>query len=198
MSNSEEPADFAEDLADAKEWEEFAVERVEELLLSTRATNVSYDERPKLQRAGIDGILTESRPSFDVKVQDYRHTDTGNLPVEVWSSIDDQVPGWFYTAESDLIVWLYKNRANTDLYHTGYLMPLRGSLVEWFNDRVGDFRRVTTRNRGMYGDEYTTVCRLAPIEEFPAEYLAEFDPRLPTDRDTPQSDLSEWAEVVDR
>jgi hypothetical protein len=192
MSSSDDPADFAEDLADAKEWEAFGVERIEELLLSTRATNVSYEDRPELQRAGIDGILTETRPSFDTKVQDYGHTGTGNLPIEVWSAIEDNDPGWFYTAESDLIVWLYKNRAKTDFYHTGYLMPLRDSLIEWFNDRVDEFRRIEKANKGMYGDEYTTICRLVPIEEFPVEYLAEFDPRLPNDRETPQATLTDY------
>jgi hypothetical protein len=192
MSDTDGRADFEADLEDALEWEQFAVDRVEELLLSTRAANVSYNDRPELQRAGIDGIVRQQQPSFDIKVQDYRHTDTGNLPIEVWSSLENCTPGWFYTAESDMIVWLYKNRAKTDLYHTGYLMPLRDGLIEWFNDRKDDFREFSKENIGMHGGEYTTCGRLVPIDEFPDAYLAQFDPRPPTDRDTPQSALGDW------
>jgi hypothetical protein len=192
MSDADDRADFEADLEDALEWEELAVDRVEELLLSARATNVSYDDRPELQRAGIDGIVRQQQPSFDIKVQDYRHTDTGNLPIEVWSSFEDNEPGWFYTAESDMIVWVYKNRVGTDFYHTGYLMPLRDGLIEWFNDRIDKFRDFSIDNVGTRGDEYTTTGRLVPIDTFPSEYLAEFDPRLPTNRETPQSNFGDF------
>ena len=192
MSGTDEPAVFEDDLAFGLEWEERASERLEEILLSVRATNVDYAKRPELQRAGIDSILGKERPTFDVKVQSNHHTDTGNLPIEVMSVVEDMEPGWFYTSDADMVVWLYENKAGTNLHHTGYLMPLRDGLIEWFNDRKDEFRRITKPNKGQYGDNYTTVCRLVPIEQFPAEYLAEFDPRLPNDRETSQSDLGEW------
>lgn len=184
--DDDEP-DFEEDLNFGKKWERIASNRLRELLPSFSIDNVDYERRPELQRAGIDTILQRDEPTLDIKTQRYKHTDTGNLPIEVWSDETGSTPGWFYTSTADLIVWVYENRAGTNLYKRGYFMPHSDALVEWFNDRYGDYHRIKKDN----GD-WTTVCRLVPIDDFPDEFLVEFDPRLPNDRETPQSDLGKW------
>lgn len=183
---------FGEQLSFGKKWEKQAKEHLQELFTAVSVSNIDYDEQPELQRAGIDVLFQQTETDIDVKTQRYKHVDTGNLPVELLSVVGDQEPGWFWEADSDLVVWVYANKADTNLYHTGYLMPLTEGLRDWVRENKDGFRAVTTETRGRYGT-YETLCRLVPISEFPSEYLVEFDPRLPTDRDTPQSDIQRWA-----
>jgi len=181
--------DFESDLEFGKRWESFASARLRELLPKFSMDNVSYDKRPELQRAGIDTIFKQRDPAIDVKTQRHHHADSDNLPIETVSAQENDTPDWFYTSEADVIVWVFPNAAGTNLYHRGYFMPHTDGLIEWFNDCITDYRRITKDN-----GEWTTACRLVPIDDFPAEYLVEFDPRLPTDRETPQSDLTKWTE----
>lgn len=191
MSNNS--ARFSEDLEFGLKWEREATDRLNELLLSVRATNIDYSDRPELQRAGIDGIMQKEQPSFDIKCQRHKYADSPNLPIEIHSVVEKGELGWFYTADSDMVVWIFPNKANTNLYHKGYLMPLHDGLRDWVRENNDQFRRFEKANSGQYGD-YTTEGYLIPIDEFPEEYLVGFDPRLPTDRETPQSDIMEWSE----
>ena len=187
-----EAAKFSEDLAFGLEWENQATERLETLLLSVRATNIDYSKRPELQRAGIDSILTQDQPTFDVKCQRHKYASSSNLPIETQSVAEKGKLGWFYTSDADMIVWIFPNKVGTNLHKTGYLMPLHDGLREWVKDEFESFRRFEKKNTGEFGD-YTTEGLLIPIDKFPTEYLVEFDPRLPTDRETPQSDIMTWA-----
>lgn len=189
MSSSDEPADFEEDLDFGQKWEAQAKDHLRELFSAVAVSNIDYHDRPELQRAGIDVLFQQSETSIDIKTQRRRYYDTGNLPIEVLSVAEKQKPGWFWEADSDLVVWVYPNQAGTNLDKTGYLMPLTEGLRDWVDDRAEDFRYISVPN-----GEYHTGCLLIPIEEFPDEYLVEFDPRLATDRDTPQSDLMEWVD----
>lgn len=179
---------FDEQLAFGKRWEQRAKTHLRELFASVAVTNIDYDTRPELQRAGIDVLFQQSETSIDIKTQRHEHIDSGNLPIEVMSVVEKQKPGWFWEADSDLVVWVYPNKPETNLYKTGYLMPLTEGLRDWFDDCAEEFRYTRIPNDG-----YHTGVRLVPINEFPEEYLVEFDPRLPTERETPQSDITEWA-----
>lgn len=188
---SKEPYDFSEQLSFGTDWEATAKEHLQELFTSISVSNISYDENPELQRAGIDVLFKQEDTKIDIKTQRFEHTQSPNLPIEVQSVMDSMEPGWFYEADSDLVVWIYPNKAKTNLHKTGYLMTLTGGLRDWFDENAEDYRFVRIKNQGKYG-EYETGCRLVPIEDFPNEYLVEFDPRLPTDRETPQSDIYRW------
>lgn len=187
-----ESFEFSEQLAFGKEWESQAKDHLQELFTSISVSNIDYDNRPELQRAGVDVLFQQESTKIDVKTQRHKYLSTGNLPIEVASVIEDEVPGWFWESDADLVVWVYPNKAATNLHKTGYLMPLTKGLRDWFDDRASDFRFVTVETTGQYGT-YHTGCRLVPTDKFPDEYLVEFDPRLPTDRETPQSDLARWA-----
>lgn len=190
---STDPYDFDEQLNFGNEWEAAAKQHLQELFTAVSVTNISYDQQPELQRAGVDVLFQQDTTTIDVKTQSSEYIDSPNLPIEVVSVMHEQKPGWFYKADSDLVVWVFENRAGTNLHKTGYMMPLTSGLRDWFDDRADDylFRRIP--NSGKYGD-YATGCRLVPIDDFPPEYLVEFDPRLPTDRETPQSDILEWVQ----
>jgi len=190
---STEPYDFGEKLSFGTDWEATAKEHLQELFTSISVSNISYDENPELQRAGIDVLFQQEDTKIDIKTQRFEHTKSPNLPIEVLSVMDSMEPGWFYEADSDLVVWIFPNKAKTNLYKTGYLMTLTDGLRDWFDKNAEDYRFVRIPNKGMYG-KYETGCRLVPIEDFPSEYLVEFDPRLPTERETPQSDIMGWVE----
>lgn len=192
MSSSDEPFDFDEQLDFGTEWEKTAKEHLQELFNAVSVSNIDYDEQPELQRAGIDVLFQQQTASIDVKTQRHRYAFTGNLPFEVLSVVEEMEPGWFIEAESDLVVWVYPNKAKTNLYKQGYLMPLTDGLRDWFKQNADGYTYKTIPNKGKYGN-YTTGIRLVKIEDLPDEYLVEFDPRLPTDRDTPQSDIMRWA-----
>lgn len=192
MSTDDDAYDFDEQLDFGTDWEATAKDHLKELFTSISVSNISYDDDPELQRAGIDVLFQQEETKIDVKTQRYEHVDSPNLPIEIVSVLESGEPGWFWSADSDLIVWVYPNKAQTNLHHVGYLMTLSEGLRDWFDSHTDDFqfRRIATE--GRYG-EYHTACYLVPIAEIPDEYLVTFDPRLPTDRDTPQSDLMRWA-----
>jgi len=183
--------DFDERLQFGNNWEERAKNHLQELFTAISVSNIDYDQRPELQRAGIDVLFQREETQIDIKTQSHEYIETGNLPVEMLSVVEDAVPGWFWDSDSDLIVWVYPNKAKTNLHKTGYLMPLTDGLRDWVDENAEQFRYIRTRTTGRYG-EYHTGCRLIPVDTFPGEYLVAFDPRLPTDRESPQSDIRKW------
>lgn len=188
--------DFDEQLAFGTDWEQRAKDHLRELFAAVSVSNIDYNEDPELQRAGVDVLFQQDETTIDVKTQRHDHIETGNLPIEMLSVVEEGVPGWFWEADSDLVVWVYPNKAKTNLYKTGYLMPLTDGLRDWVDENAEQFRYVRTETTGRYG-EYHTGCRLIPVDAFPDEYLVEFDPRLPTDRESPQSDIQRWVGETD-
>jgi len=186
-----EAFDFDEQLEFGTDWEQQAKSHLQELFTAVSVANIDYNERPELQRAGVDVLFRKDETTIDVKTQSHKYVDSGKLPIEIVSVVEQNVPGWFWDADSDLIVWVYPNKAKTNLHKTGYLMPLTDGLRDWVDERADEFRYIQTQTNGRYGT-YHTGCRLVPIDAFPSEYLVEFDPRLPTKRDTPQSDIQKW------
>lgn len=180
-----EPYSFNEQLKFGLEWEREVSDRLENILMAINAENISFDESPQMQRNGIDSILKKRDPKIDVKTQKYENTQTGNLPIEVMSVLEKQKPGWYHTTECDMVVWVGVNRTGSNLYHKGYFMPM--SVRRWLDEKLDEYRYVNIPN-----EDWTTGVRLVPIDDFPEEYLIEFDPRLPTDRETPQSDMTRW------
>jgi len=191
--STDTPSDFDEQLNFGTDWESTAKEHLKELFTSISVSNISYENDPELQRAGIDVLFQNETTKIDVKTQRHKHTNSPNLPFEVASVLEENEPGWFWEANSDLIIWIYPNKAQTNLYHTGYLMTLSDGLRNWFDETHDEYEFKSIPNSGRYG-EYHTGCYMVPIDDIPEEYLVEFDPRLPTDRETPQSDIMRWVD----
>jgi len=184
--------DFRECLQDGVEWEERLKPKLKEQIMAINVKQISFDEDPAKQLSGIDQVLTQATDlNIDVKVRDHEYYGDDVL-LETVSVVEEGIPGWFWEADSDLVVWVYPNKAKTNLHKTGYLMPLTDGLRDWVDQKAEEFRYIQTQTTGRYG-EYHTGCRLVPIDDFPDEYLVEFDPRLPTARETPQSDIMKWA-----
>lgn len=193
MSKSDEAFDFDEQLNFGNKWESAAKDHLKELFSAISVSNIDYNDRPELQRAGIDVLFQKEQTTIDVKTQSHEYAFSDNLPIEILSVVEEMEPGWFIKADSDLVVWVFPNKAKTNLYKRGYLMTLTKGLRKWFKENADDYRYQKIPNSGRYGDYHTGV-RLVKIEDIPNEYLVEFDPRLPTDRETPQSDIMRWVE----
>lgn len=191
VSKSDRAFDFDEQLTFGTKWESTAKDHLKELFSSISVSNIDYNEAPELQRAGIDVLFQKEKTKIDVKTQSHEYANSENLPIEILSVIEEMEPGWFHDAESDLVVWVFPNKAKTNLYKRGYLMTLTPGLRSWFDEHAEEYRYKRIPNTGRYGDYHTGV-RLVKIDDIPDEYLVEFDPRLPTDRETPQSDIMEW------
>jgi hypothetical protein len=132
-----------------------------------------YDTHPDLQRSGID--ITNDKYLIDVKTQAHKYTDSGNLPIEVFSVYEKSKPGWFFSSDADIIVWVYHGKGGKGLWHTGYVMPLTSDLRQWVNKYRKRWRRIRVPNDGRYG-KYNAICWLVPIDEFAEHELIPFDP----------------------
>lgn len=179
---------FDEQLEMGKRWEKDLCERLESILTKKTVRNIQYEDEPEKQRSGIDAVVSEKTPDIDVKVQRHSHLTTGNIPIETWSVKEREKRGWFYTGKSDVIAWVYKNKAGTNLHPTAYLMLKNERFIDWFEDNIHKFREVDIPN-----ESWTTVCRLVPIEEIPENYLIEFNPTLDEDKNEEQHTLLEWS-----
>lgn len=182
---------FEEQKQFGNKWESELSDRLESVLTQAKIENISFTEQPEVQRNGIDAVMHDEEPDFDVKTQSYKHRNTGNLPIETWS-VWPEKPGWFYAADSDIIAWVYENQAGNNLLSTGYFMLKDDWLVKWFNDRIEDFREVFIPNEG-----YETVVRLVPIEVVPDTHITEFNPTLTENKDTEQYELSSFDSAAD-
>lgn len=181
-------ADFNDDLAFGAEWESELSDRLESILLSVTVSNISFDNDPETQLNGIDSIVEQDDAKIDIKTEWAEYRNSPNLPIEVWSMFERQKRGWFLTSESDYIVWLRESKTGTNL-HSGFIMVLDDELREWFQDRCDSYPRREIKN-----ENWTTVIRLVPIDDFPEDKLFEFDPTLNEPVDDEQQDLSEWSE----
>jgi len=188
---SSEPYDFEEQLEFGTKWENEVKDRLESVMLSLSMQSISFDEKPEMQLAGIDHIVSKDSPAIDVKTCDHKYSNSKYVPIETMSVEEKDKPGWFFDSEADLVVFVYPNKAKTNLYKSGYMMPLKTGLRDWFRQTISEYSRKRIPNNGKYG-EYHTAIRLVPKSDIPDEYLVEFDPRLPTDKETPQSDITEW------
>lgn len=133
--------------------------------LSTPVRHFEYESHPYEQLSGVDGI-THSGVKVDVKVQRKSHIETGNLPVEIWSDIAGQTPGWFYTGNASLIAWAYCDFSTDELLQTGYMLHKTERFVDWFHRHKQRFRRVDIDNDG-----YTAVVSLVPLITIPDNFL---------------------------
>jgi len=137
------------------------------------AARLPYETFPEEQRSGIDFASGDVR--LDVKTQSHKYIYTGNIPIEVFSVIEEQKPGWFFTSQSDIVVWLYVNKAGDGVWHRGYLMFMGEELRDFIVDNREKWRRIEVENDGPYG-QYTAVNYLVPAPAFPAHLLVPFNP----------------------
>lgn len=190
--NSDEPRtqDWNESLADGVKWEQKLEERLEKVLMTTALERISFEDDPEAQLSGIDMVLSQESPKIDVKSRSYIGLRYDDILIETWSVWEEQIPGWFYTTEADLIARVYENEPGTNLTK-GYFIVMSDTFDQWFRDNYEDYDE--TFQHTVRGDEeWHSAVREVPIEDFPQGTLVEFDPTLYEPTVDSQQDLSGW------
>lgn len=189
---SSDSHDFEESLEKGLKWEEILKPRLKKVLLTTGLESISFEENPDMQRSGIDMVLQqEENPNIDVKARQNYALGFGDILLETWSVWEENVRGWAFKDDIDLVAYVFENESGTNLVE-GYFIVMNDEFHDWFPDNETNFPRRTVPNESFGG--YTTVNRGVPHEDFPPGTLVEFDPTQFEPVDDEQQDLSEWSE----
>jgi len=185
--------DFDECLQDGVEWERRLKPKLKEQIMALSVEQISFDENPEKQLNGIDQVLTQdSELNIDVKVRDNQYYGDDVL-IETVSVVEKGKDGWVYNDATDIIAYCWKNQAGKNLCD-GVLLLLNEAFVEWFDAMSHKFRTVQTGS-GDGDRTWTTESKIVPISDIPSGFIyKEFDPELPTDKETPQSDITAWVQ----
>lgn len=196
MSSDDDAYDFEEQLNFGLEWEKRVKPYIRRNLTAMVLQNIEFDEDPDRQLAGVDYESAAVDPEMDIKTYSHEHITNDDIVIEVASVLPhspdgEKKRGWFYTSESDFVVVVGENKAGTDVYKRGWIMPLQTGVRAWFDDALEshdwDFALVPNGS-------YDTGIYWVPATDIPDEFLFSFDPRPPTDRETPQSELDKWTD----
>jgi len=146
----------------------------EEFLRHQEAQALSYEDYPTEQQRGIDALAGNSR--IDIKTQSYKYVFTGNIPLEIFSVVEESKLGWFLDSATDIVVWLYEgpDGPDGDYWHTAYKMMVTDELREFITTNADLWKRSESRNENQYGT-YHSVCYMVPVPAFPPDTLVPFD-----------------------
>lgn len=182
--------DWNESLAEGVKWERKLEERLEKVLMTTALERISFEDDPEAQLSGIDMVLSQETPKIDVKSRSHVGLRYDDILIETWSVWEEQIPGWFYTTEADLIARVYENEPGTNL-EEGYFIVMSDTFDQWFRDNYADYDE-TRQHTVRGGEEWHSAVREVPIEDFPSGTLVEFDPTLYEPTEDSQQDLTGW------
>lgn len=169
--------DFDESLKRGIHWEDELKDRLRNKLMSMSLEQVRFEEDPDMQRRGIDQVLEQDTANFDIKVRDHKYANAGDILLETVSVVEQDIDGWFYSSDSDVVVYVFENESGGNLCK-GYFIIITEALREWFEERKYRFQPVfamSIRN----GEKWETKSRVVPVNSFPDGTLVEFDPTLP-------------------
>lgn len=117
--------------------------------------NVTQEK--EYQQKDIDAILYfENGDEFTIEIKTSSYSKTDNIIYEVWSSIEDQIPGCMNVCQADYLYYYYPD--------SGELYQLKmDKYREWVkkNAAVGNFREISVRNVS-WGTEYNSINYLIP------------------------------------
>lgn len=194
MSKSRDDAyDFGEQLDFGEKWERRVRPHLERHLTAITMKNVSFDDDPETQLAGIDILGGVADPDIDVKTYSHKYIVRPTLVIETVSVMEKGKPGWFHTSQSDLMVVIGPNKAGTNVYKRGWIVPLKTGIREWFDDALDTHDWDSAR---VPNGDYHTFIWWVPVSDIPEEFVFEFDPRPPDARseDPSQKGLSDFGE----
>lgn len=181
---------FQDNLAEGNICEEQVKARFKEIFTPV-LNHILYEENPGIQKRGIDFFIDTRPIAFDVKCRRYATYKYGDILLETVSIKEREKPGWVWSSESDIIVYVWKNRTGTK-FVDGYLLFLK-DIRKWIHSvGVDRFKKIISRSVGKGGNVWSTENIAIPIESFPANCLqkinlSDFSPQE-------QSVLNEWFE----
>jgi hypothetical protein len=187
---------FQNNLANGDRWQEKLQPKLKQILLVKGLETVKWGEHPELQRRGIDAILKQKTARVELKVRDYRFYKRKDILLETETGINPQThaggrPGWFYTTEADLVIYVWKNERGTNLID-GYFICMTEDLREWFRKNEHGFQELMALSLDREtGQTWITKNRAVPIGEFPVGSLVQFDPALTAEEQLALEDFRE-------
>jgi len=170
---------FEDNLRNGKKWELPLLEKISRLRLKEKITCLSNDR--EFQRKGIDGILYAEKAKIDPKARKYSAHKWNDILIETLSVIEQNKLGWFYTSESDIIVYVWENQSRTNLIDGYFIFIQNTTLRVWFEKykkQHPEKRRVAHSYRD--GSSWTTENYAVPFHEFPKGTILQFNPKLPS------------------
>jgi len=132
-----------------------------------------YDEFPILQHAGIDMFIDGY--SIDIKTQRHSHRETGNIPIEVFSNIEEGKQGWYFTSEADAFVILFLDRQHDNLFPNAYILYNNDAMRKFVGSNYNEWREIRSKN-DYVSPAYHSAVKLIPATMFPADTLFNFNP----------------------
>jgi len=132
-----------------------------------------YAEFPKLQHSGIDMFVDGH--SIDIKTQRHSHRETGNIPIEVYSNLEQHKQGWYFTSKADAFVILFLNESHDGLYPNAYILYNNGAMREFVGGGYSEWREIHSKN-DYVSPAYHSAVKLIPATMFPADVLFNFNP----------------------
>ena len=170
---------FDDNLKNGKKWELPLLEKISRLRLREKINYLSNNQ--EFQRKGIDGILYAEKAKIDPKTRKYSAYKYNDILIETISIIEQNKLGWFYTSESDIIVYVWENQSRTNLIDGYFIFIQNKTLRNWFErykKQHPEKRRVAHSWRD--GSHWTTENYAVSLEDFPKGTILRFNPKLPS------------------
>lgn len=130
---------------------------------------VSYEEYPRLQKAGID-VAIQFEDNSILKIDEkIRYTHRNDILLETWSNYENKIAGWTVdeTKETDII--FYVNNFIHVLDFKRLLKLYKENEYVWRQE----YGQISTYNEN-YGIFYTTIGTPIPIEQLGDIHYSDF------------------------
>lgn len=163
-------------LDDGLKWEEKLLAKIDHILLTTTIQRIDYTQNPNTQREGIDGVISKKQSSIEIKTRKYFSYKYKDILLETKSVIEQNILGWFYTTNADIIAYVWENDSRTNLID-GYLIFISKELRHWFDENKHKFKKQIAETESENGNWHTENYAV-PINAFPKGTTYRFNPRL--------------------
>lgn len=133
-----------------------------------KLNHILFDTNRNKQLSGIDFEFESRKIKFDLKTRRYFAYKYNDILIETISVIEKNKPGWFYTSQSDIIVYIWFNEKEDSIID-GYIVDLLQTR-KWLKDNENKFEVKIAHTNSQYGN-YSTKNICIPIKNFPANCL---------------------------
>ena len=160
--------DFNEKLREGNLCEEYVKSHFDVIFYTPILKHITYENDPKMQRDGIDFVMSKEEVNFDVKCREYGFYKWNDILLETVSVVETGKPGWFWASRSDIIVYMWQNETKTEVID-GYLLLLPQTR-EWIKDKMDKYKTKTAHSKRQ-GGTWATDNIAVPIKDFPSDCL---------------------------
>lgn len=132
------------------------------LLCKIKVKTFSYQLNRDMQQRGIDGEVRVDHITYDVKVRDNKFYKCSNgivdFCIETVSVDLKNIPGWFYTSEATVVIYLWYGDDTRTNFINGYILKLPELRVFLTKDKIERYPKKYTNNNG-----YRTIWHPVPL-----------------------------------